>query len=189
MNDPLADGSDTSAPPSADDIEENPELLKRHANFGLEDRSCDIEERDFNFGETVRIAGKTVVLDKERRDEGMTDIEINPSTGQPNPNYVPLADRIVLEADVTGLRGTVLNGAYYDPKIDDDRVPVELNRGQALVYVPSKRLERYAGRKNGKVAVAVDRQLTPDEERLLVEYRKRKAEEDRKFLESLDTKS
>lgn len=122
-------------------------------DFGLETGNSDLEGRDFQFGDQVKIARRAHVIDKERENEG------------------PLAKlEGPLEADVTGAEGTVVSGSYYDEKRDDEMVPMETKRG-GLLYVPSKKLERAeAPVRTGKTSFAMTERLRPDEKMMLAKF-------------------
>lgn len=183
-------GDPTAAPPTPAELAANPDLAKRHVDFGEETGSCDLEDREFQFGEPVVIEGKTIVQDKERRNEGMTDIEFSDPIcddsgkvvvpAKRNPNYVPLDKRELLEADVTGAKGVVTNGSYWSDKHQDEMVPVETSRG-GLLYVPSKRLERQ--NKSSKFAIAPH--MTDEDRKMATDMKTYMAAQSAAFLEHL----
>jgi hypothetical protein len=81
--------------------------------------------RVFGTGETVRVAGKSHVIDRERAHE-----------------QIPDSEKIPIEAEVTGLEGTIIGAPYASPAKDGDYcVPIELATG-AVLGVPTDRLER-----------------------------------------------
>ena len=123
------------------------------SDFGLDLREGDLEDREFAFGDRVVIREKAHIIDEKRDMEG------------------PLAraeGRI--EAEVTGAKGTVISGSYYDEKRQDEMVPMESDRG-GLVYVPAKKLERAEPpARTGRVSVAVRHTLRADEKAVLSKF-------------------
>ncbi len=83
------------------------------------------ENRDFGFGEVVRVSQKSRVVDKDRVQEGL---------GQ--------EDRRSIDQDVTSVRGEICASPYSSPLKDGKQcVPIRLANG-AVVGVPEDRLER-----------------------------------------------
>lgn len=142
-------------------------------DFGLDDKVSDCADRDFQYGETVLIAEDAVVQDKERRQEGWTDIEVNPETGEKNPNYLPIDKRPTLEVNVKGCRGHILSGAYTREADGARMVPVELtgvNHGESLVYVDERKLRRGGERPGGKTSITISARMTDADRKIAADF-------------------
>lgn len=176
----LMTGDPSAAPPTPEQLAANPDLMKRHTDFGEETATNDLEDRDFQFGERVVIDKDAIVQDKERRNEGMTDIEINPTTGERNPNYVPLKDRQALEVNTKGMKGTLLNGSYWSEERKCYMAPVELGP-DSIVYVDERKLER--AEKSSKFAIAPH--MTDEDRKMAVDMKTYMAAQSAAFLERL----
>ncbi len=84
-------------------------------------------DRNFAVGETVRIARKSYVIDRERANEN-----------------IPEDRKVPIEQDVTGVSGVVQDGDYPSEQRNEHMIPVEISPG-VILSVPEKRLERARG--------------------------------------------
>jgi len=83
------------------------------------------QNRQFAYGDRVRVAKKSRVVDKEREHENLSD-----------------EDKVPIDQDVTGLEGEVTGESYASTtKPGEYCVPIKLPN-EAVIAVPEKRLER-----------------------------------------------
>jgi len=91
------------------------------------------QQRTFVQGDSVKIAKKSHVIDREREHENL-----------------PEHARVPIEDDVTGIEGKIAGTPYESPaKGGEVCVPIELSSG-AVLAVPESRLERVGQSKPAK---------------------------------------
>ena len=83
-----------------------------------------IRSEEVDDGDLVKVAKKSVVVDKERALEG-----------------IPEDQRTPLESDVTGVTGSVCGTPYFSKEKGENCVPVRLRSG-AVIAVPEGRLDK-----------------------------------------------
>lgn len=176
MSDPMITGDPSAVAPTPEAIGKDPSLMSRHSDFGAETACCDIGDRDFHFGERVKIARPTHVIDKERNQEGMS--------------HIPVKDREPLELSVTGESGEVQNGSYWSEDKQTNMIPLELDKG-GLVYVDEKKLERHRNEaragmgQSARVVTSIGSKLTAEERRLGIDFTRYQAASRRASAEGL----